>query len=130
MSDVNPYAAPSTEAGPAGRTLVLADEVRRMLVRTSMLMIVAACIEMAATTLDLLTGEISKVTIATTAVFLLLPMFVLLAGASLRRLSKPGDDHAALQIGLRNLFVVYAIKGGLLLLLLALGLISMVWVFV
>lgn len=132
MSDINPYAAPSADADAAasGRTLVLSEEVRQLVARTSMLMIVAACIEMASSTIDLiLGGEITRVTVVTSMVFLVVPVFVLMAGLSLRRMAAPGDDHAALQIGLRNLWVVFLLKGAALLLVLGFSVLSVLWMF-
>lgn len=124
MSDANPnpYAAPSVaaDAPASGRSFVLSDEVRSLVARTSMVMMIAASLQLVSRAIDLFTTDFDELDAALTALLGVVPVFVLLAGVALRRMATPGDDHNALLTGLRRLHVVFFIKG-LILLLLVIG---------
>ncbi|MFO7564052.1 MAG: hypothetical protein R6X02_15505 [Enhygromyxa sp.] len=131
MSDFNPYSAPSAAAdAPAlGRSFELSDEVRRLVARTSMVMIIAASLQLASRVIDLFTTEFDEFDVALTALLGVVPVFILLAGAALRRMATPGDDQNALLTGLRRLHVVFFIKGLILLLLMIGSCLTVLWTF-
>jgi hypothetical protein len=126
----NPYAAPSAgaEVGP-GRSFALADELRRLIASTATLMIVGGTLQMIPGVAQLLMGGFSAVNLVSLALFGVIPLFVTIAGFSLRRLGKPGDDLGALLGGFRQLYVAFLIKGIVLLTMVTLMVLSLMFAF-
>nr|AYM53139.1 hypothetical protein [Pseudenhygromyxa salsuginis] len=124
--DFNPYAAPSVGAEQAeqGVNFALSEEQRKLLQTTATIMLVAGGSQLAATALNLVIAGVNVATVVTTLLMGLVPVFVLIAGLTLRRLGQPGNDREALVQGLRQLFLAFLIKGSALLLVIGLGLLT------
>ncbi|MCA9684519.1 MAG: hypothetical protein KC457_20195 [Myxococcales bacterium] len=124
--DFNPYAAPSVGAEQAeqGVNFALSEEQRKLLQTTATIMLVAGGSQLAAAALNLVIAGVNVATVVTTLLMGLVPVFVLIAGLTLRRLGQPGNDREALVQGLRQLFLAFLIKGSALLLVIGLGLLT------
>ena len=120
--EFNPYAAPEpgTESGGTGGAFALGDEVRKLVASTAALMVVASVLQLIPTTVGLVREGFTKTTIMMAALTGVVPVFVAVAGLTLRGLARAGDDRGTLIKGFRQLHVAFAIKGVALILILVL----------
>lgn len=126
----NPYAAPTAGAEAGGkRSVGLADEVRKLISTTAILMIVAGILQMIPGVAGLAVDGFSAGSVVRVALFGVIPAFTAIAGFSLRTLNQPGDDLGALLSGFRQLFVAFLIKGIVLLTVVGLTLLSLALAF-
>jgi len=125
----NPYAAPSAgaEAG-RGSGFVLSDELRKLIVTTSTLMIIAAVLQVIPGLARIITEGASAWSLGSAAVFGVVPGFVAFAGVSLRGVAKRGDDLTALLNGLRQLAIAFLIKGVVLIAIIGMFLLGLLLV--
>jgi hypothetical protein len=126
----NPYAAPSAGAEVGrGRSFALSDELRKLISTTATLMIVGGILQMIPGVAQLLTSGFAVANLVSLALFGVIPLFVTIAGFSLRSLAKPGDDLGALLSGFRQLYVAFLIKGVVLLTMVGLMVLSLLFAF-
>lgn len=123
----NPYAAPSAGAElGAGRAFAFSDELRQLMSSTATLMIIAGVLQMIPGVLTLIVVGFSATTALVVTLFGVVPAFTAIAGILLRPLAKPGDDLNALHSGIRVLLIPFVVKGGVMLLVVGLTVLSFV----
>lgn len=121
----NPYASPSDDAQrPPSARFALDDEQRKLISSTAVIMMIAGAIQLLTTLLDLVRAGISTESVIEAALLGVYGGFVVVAGFSLRAAATQGSLDALLA-GFRQLFVVFLVKGILLLLVVGLGLLGL-----
>lgn len=111
----NPYAAPSTDAEQPSARFRLEDEQRQIIVKTASLMMVAGVVQLLPTLIMVFREGLSALTLVNVALFGVAPVFVAIAGFSLRGAAREGSLDALLA-GFRQLHVAFLVKGVVLLL--------------
>ncbi|GEM_PF-6466007 len=120
--ELNPYAAPSPGSDVPGvgsgvGSIALNPELRALIGKTAMFMVVAGGLQLFASAIGLVRSLISSTSIGWEnfvgfGVATVIPVFLLIAGLNLRALAQPSiDDRVILANGLRHLKVALMIKG-------------------
>lgn len=122
----NPYASPSEEAQRHSPQFKLDVEQHKIITNTATIMILAGTVQLLVTLLDVVKEGISAETMIEAALFGVVPTFVAIAGLSLRKAAALGSVEALLD-GFRQLFVVFLVKGIMLLIVVVGGLLTLLW---
>lgn len=124
----NPYAAPSAGAEEVTTRFELDEDQRKVIMTTATLMIVAGIVQVLPTLVELVLEGISVESVVLTAIFGVVPVFVTIAGFSLRSAAEKGSLEALLS-GFRQLHVAFLVKGVALILVIAFFLIGIAAMF-
>ncbi len=125
MHDDNPYASPGAEAQrPHSAKFQLDDEQRKIISSTAVIMMIAGVVQLLTALIDLVQSGISTATVIEAAALGVVGGFVAIAGFSLRGAAAQGSVEALLA-GFRQLFVVFLVKGIVLLLMVGGGLLTL-----
>jgi hypothetical protein len=120
----NPYASPSEDAQRQhSAKFTLDDDQRKIISSTAIIMIVAGIVQLLMTVIDVVNEGLTAESLVVAAVFGVVPCFVVIAGFSLRSAAALGSVDALLS-GFRQLFVVFLVKGVMLLLAVGFGLLT------
>ncbi len=109
-TEANPYAAPSAGAEEVTTRFSLDDDQRKLITTTATLMMVAGLVQIVPTLIGLVRDGLSVESVVVTALFGVVPVFVAIAGFSLRGAAKDGSLEALLT-GVRQLHVAFLVKG-------------------